>query len=320
MGSWNETCGVTQLPICHRDKIRAFVLLSAIDEISDLDGGGTCYSNGEWIPFGTSILGTYNDYGGIENIVEDEHSQFVFDSLKSGWLIDQEAAKRLDIPFDKNKLSLENMLTAIERSCATYSTFTRRDIHLGIMYVLDDVYQSIMSYNPIGVHFQQSSFKYMPARDIFLKNFEKWYTAGLESYLLNPEDKSLFRLSLTGNDMFYFGSNELINELKNKFITLIGKKISVDDVQVKLLSDAAWEMIHFDNVMKMSRKLWHPQCGKGSQDNNLEIHEILAAATLDIISKRNKEFEEENLVEKKDENGYYPYMLEHNQSLLLNSN
>lgn len=315
MGSWHETCGITQLPIHSGNKIRAFILLSAIDEISDFEGGGTCYSNGEWIPFGTSILGKYNDYGGMEDIVEDEHTQFVFDSLKRGWLIDQAAAKRWDIPLDKNKLTLVNMLTAIERSCAMYNTFTRRDIHLGIMYVLDDVYQSMMSYNPIGTYYKNGTFKYMPTRDIFLKDFEEWYSSALESFLLCPEDKSLFRLSLTGHDMFYFRSNELINELKNKLITLIGERVSVDDIKVKSLSDVAWEMVHFDNIMRMSRKLWHPQCGKGSQDSNLEIYERLAVTTLDVISKRNIEFEEENVAEKKDENGYYPYMLEHNQTL-----
>jgi hypothetical protein len=68
MGCWNGTCGVSGLPIRAGEKIRVFILQYQNNE--QIEGGGSCYSNHLWTPYGPAIEGTYDDYGGIEKDFE----------------------------------------------------------------------------------------------------------------------------------------------------------------------------------------------------------------------------------------------------------
>ena len=62
MGCWNETCGLTHLPILHKDKIKVLILFQIKDDVR------TCYYNESYAPLCFPIDGEYDDYGGIENI------------------------------------------------------------------------------------------------------------------------------------------------------------------------------------------------------------------------------------------------------------
>ena len=69
----------------------------------------------------------------------------------------------------------------------------------------------------------------------------------------------------------------------------------------------------FNLSMAESRKMWHPQCGKGSQDSSLEIYKSINRAVEKVVKER----EEESLKdggEVIDSSAYYPYMLKHNIS------
>lgn len=311
MGCWNETCGISQLPIHVGDKIRAFILLDNTYK-GRLEGGGTCYSSGEWAPFGISISGEYNDYGGIENIIENDITHLMLETLREGWVIEKEDAQRWDIPTDSKKLKLSDVLNAIERSCAKYNSFTRKGTPIGIMYVLEDVYQSMMNFNPIRAHYYHSNYDYKPVRDAYNQDIKTWYIENLNSYLESPSDRMLFRLSLSDDNLFYIRDNAMVHLFKNQFLHLIEAKTPFENAKIQFLCENFWEIIHFNSIMQHLRKLWHPQAGKGSQDSDLEIYKRLQTAVSNIIIKREKELAKDGGNEKIDENGYFPYMLEHN--------
>lgn len=76
MGCWNGTCGVSQLPIHCGDKVKLILLKKSVYIEDSVKGGGFCYSNGLFEPYYLPISGEYNDYGTIENIVDQEDKHF----------------------------------------------------------------------------------------------------------------------------------------------------------------------------------------------------------------------------------------------------
>lgn len=106
MGCWNETCGVTQMPIEGGDPVRLFLLIQK--ESYDSEHGIMHYTTDLWRPFGLPLKGTYDEYGRIENIEEDVLSEILLDSLKETIV---EVPTRMGDIFKREDLTWE---TAIE--------------------------------------------------------------------------------------------------------------------------------------------------------------------------------------------------------------
>lgn len=81
MGCWNETCGITQMPIEGGDPVRLFLLVQESYQRSKEDCA-MHYSTDLWKPFGLPLKGIYDEYGRIEDIEEDVMSDFLLESLR----------------------------------------------------------------------------------------------------------------------------------------------------------------------------------------------------------------------------------------------
>lgn len=66
MGCWNETCGLTNLPIFSGEKTCAVI----IEELRPYNK--SCLSAENWCPIGPAIWGNYGGYGYIEDIPDEE--------------------------------------------------------------------------------------------------------------------------------------------------------------------------------------------------------------------------------------------------------
>ena len=66
MGCWNETCGLTNLPIFYGEKTCAVI----IEELRPYNK--SCLSAENWCPIGPAIWGNYSGYGYIEDIPDEE--------------------------------------------------------------------------------------------------------------------------------------------------------------------------------------------------------------------------------------------------------
>ena len=66
MGCWNETCGLTNLPIFYGEKTCAVI----IEELRPYNK--SCLSAENWCPIGPAIWGNYSGYGYIEDIHDEE--------------------------------------------------------------------------------------------------------------------------------------------------------------------------------------------------------------------------------------------------------
>lgn len=103
MGCWNETCGISQMPICAGDKVRMFLIVEA-EHWHDV---ALHYSTDLWRPFGLPLKGTYDEYGDIENLEEDALTDLMLEHLRD---IIVEVPNRMGEIFKREELDWETAL------------------------------------------------------------------------------------------------------------------------------------------------------------------------------------------------------------------
>lgn len=82
MGCWNGTCGISQLPILVGEKIRVFILKPSHGTGSFVTGPNSfVYTTDMFDALGIPFVAEYDDYGSVENIVEDYNTKIIHDAL-----------------------------------------------------------------------------------------------------------------------------------------------------------------------------------------------------------------------------------------------
>lgn len=90
MGSWNGTCGITQLPILINDTIRMIAITPYEFKDNTPDGPSYCYEL--YQPVCLPVKGEYDDYGWIDNPQEGLGRQILESRLPGIW--DKEPDRR----------------------------------------------------------------------------------------------------------------------------------------------------------------------------------------------------------------------------------
>lgn len=316
MGCWCETDGVTQMPIRHGDKIRVFVLAHQ----GAPKGGGQCYSNEVWAPIGPPIQGTYDDYGGVEKIVKSPDNKLVLEKIKSNWV-------PFEDKYDKvpsiSKMNLEEVLSFIERDNAKLKNYKGEEVPYGIMMVHEEVYQAMLSFNPIEAHhyWDDKGWAYMPQNDSLKIEVFDWYTRISKRFqsLVGVETR-LTELIMDMSDSRLFADyRESAHKMyKKPLLDMITKGIPITDPEVQRMLTVCLEQLKFSRSMSAARKQWQPQSGKGSQQNETDIYRLLAKTTLAMADAWQKEDEKDGC-SPVDAEGYTDYMREHNAEFLAES-
>jgi hypothetical protein len=313
MGCWNETCGITQLPIKAGDKVRLFVLVSQSSYRGEA-GGGTCYPTDLWTPLGIPVQGEYDDYGSIENFKEGLDTKALLSRIKENWIPFEREYEKVP-PLDK--MDLGSALHWIERGYAKQKVIGKEQ-SLGAMMVLEEVYQAMISYDFVTAHHTKNGYVYLPYSEILKRDMEEWYQDTYQTYKDlegiddDPVSQMQALLNMARSDRFFGYMDSGLKEYSKELTDLAkdGKKFT--DKKVQKLAQSVIEMKRFSSALMAARKMWVPQSGKGSQDENLDIHKVIAKTVDDIITQR----EQHNLSDGgslPDENGYYSYMIEHNE-------
>ncbi len=297
MGSWAETDGITQLPINSRDKVRLFVIISQGHCNGTASGGGVCYSNDLWAPLGPGIQGSYNDYGTIEDIVENEDTALLLDILKKGWI---PFKKEYEDVSDIKDMPLSEALHWIERDEAKHKKIygdQKEDPSLGHMMVLEDVYQTMINYDSIGVDFAREpgkNYTYKPYSQILNEDLKRTYEELLQAYTQNKATKNhenqmiweLYAKALDYSQFFSDYKENGVKQYKNVLLDLVKMELPFEDEKVQKVVKTVIDMTKFNASMQRARKMWHPQSGKGGQDNALGIYKALNKTVKNIISAR----------------------------------
>jgi len=298
MGCFCETDGITQLPINYRDKVRLFVMIHTNFDESYMRGGGTNYSSDIWRPLGC-VQGTYDDYGGIENIVDDFGAKILLSDFRKKWSKD---------------ITLEDALHCIEREEGV-EYVDIGETALGFMMVLEDVYQTMVSFNPIDAeyNYENSTYMYKPSNEVIKNGIKDWYKFYSKRY--NEVKGDVVKecsLSLVSDGGFFDFRNKYHSLYSKFFVSCIKEDKPFEDPEVQEAAQSLFEIMSFDDSMNAARKMWIPQTGKGAQHNELDIYKLIANTVNKISSDRKKKMEDDGW-EMPDENGYMPYMIEHNK-------
>lgn len=239
MGSWNGTCGLSQLPIVNGDKVALFILRQN-EYCRDL-GGGFSYSDELWRPICPPVFGNYSDYGLIDKIKDSNNT--ILSYMKS---------EHVDINNKELVLNdLDKFLKHIERNEVPKFGFMM--VHMGLYEeVTENIKKDTRFYSNghrLGCYVEGDIIKlldYMKSNNI--DTFDNSFTT---HEILSNKFKQI-----TDRYLRYFRNYRLYED------------------NPRLLSEML-DFLMFKEAMEVSRKTWMPQAGSGSQDAEFEIAEII---------------------------------------------
>lgn len=303
MGCWNETCGITQLPILSGDAVRMFLIL----DHAPLD---YCYCSisEAFIPYGVPLKGHYDEYGSLYDIKETISSNMTLENLKEQIVPNHGRAGKFDLEncdwqsiiewmtseqllvawsstnnyrqkfleIEKNTKDKDNIRKEEEK---IVHDSRERNGYLRTMYhmmVHEDIYQSMID----------SPFRHKMWKDtlLYLQEYDRVKNTPFGS--LNLLSKLQHRNSFA--DLFASGRTEGEAFIR-KFLYKIEEGVS--DEELKQLSEDLSDFNTFSRSMYKMRKLWTPQAGKGSQDINHELYIKLAHAIIKHAEEAEKRFD-----------------------------
>lgn len=164
MGCWTETCGLSGLPITEGDKVKLVFLLPRYRSMTIEGLSSYCGSTSVLTPCLLPITGEYDDYGGVQNIVEDWNTDIVFKSLK-----DYLGDKILIEGIEHNDYTLTDVIDGITQGNMKYFKLNKveseyyrlyhredklvnipdgeqRDSKLAFFMILEDVWNNVVNY------------------------------------------------------------------------------------------------------------------------------------------------------------------------------
>jgi hypothetical protein len=277
MGSWNETCGLTRLPIHSGDPV-VLIMLSQVTDSGGADGA--CYASHYWKPYALPLRAVYNDYGGIEDVGTEWNQRWILGNTRES----MESMPEGENPYHEPAVDpeqLDSMDTLMEwiRSDRVWVRGARNPRGGG--HLLDwtmchawawdylaqqsehwgDVTTLEMNYKR-GQERYRSLFKLAQDHPDGI-NFEMAYWRWRDTHSLRDHWTAL----LTGGSSFesYGGATTGIRSYADlmRLWAVAGRDVDHPEVDDFLREMSAFLLVT-DNMSRL-RMTWHPQTGKGSQ-------------------------------------------------------
>lgn len=258
MGCWNETCGITNLPVFNNDKAVLVPLIR--DKFATTD-------DEQWIPAGLPVFGRYDDYGGIVVDPDNEFPEYseqaigllTRSSTSSGALNTRLAEwLRPGERLDDDRESLLIHREAWDESLECISEQDRYDFTRGYITEREAVKSA-------------------------LDQVEEGFSAALakKDNALSEEGRLLAALTRVRNECRIDAS------LLFPFYDTIIKPYLAhpDDYVREQTREQLLDLALMDRFLRFTRRGWNVRVGKGSQDSYLEAH--IAAMEVGLrIAKR----------------------------------
>jgi hypothetical protein len=289
MGCWNETCAISKLPILYNEKIKLVFLHSRYVKFEIIGKSGYCNTTDILCPMFLPISGEYNDYGSIQNINKDWNYNIIENYLKN--TLGSVIAIQDDLITD---WTLEYIIKGIERGKLTNFKNDKNElVNMSFVMIREDIWDHIVK-NYVGDFNDYDNQKYHISCKEWCENeFKKCFYVD-EEIIQSMRDNNIdeikineqilrlqFRNNIFSNDEFRLKSNiEYNNWIHND-------KCDKDDVLKQL-----FEYISVSSYMSETRIGWMIQCGSGSQNQDWELHKLLANKIIDICDNKINEEEE----------------------------
>lgn len=301
MGSWNKTCGLTNLPIMDGDSAYVFIL-ARVKDIHD-----HCYSTHLYKPLLFPFYSTYNDYGSGEDS-SGIAFPIIMDAIKEK-LVEMPVGKNPyhDIAVTRESWDEELFFDAVHEGRLKVSYGKEEDLNIVMMRkdVVDDLMEtySFQEYVGDGKGNSGSTNSYYTYKfqdiiagidqlfDSMLEviKIKSWAWPNFEMVVSRCTDGFVEPNNVTASwlwtDLGYRGCN-IVRPRDLVLENLIaGNRDSAHDILVEHLKG-----IFVNYMMEMTRKSWIPGGHEGSQRQDFEPYRALIASMEKAMKARDDEW------------------------------
>jgi hypothetical protein len=296
MGSWNETCGLSNLAIEPREEV-VFLLITQ-SPYEDVIGKSGCYHTDFFFPRTIPLYGMYDDYG---RVAFHEGQDKIIDLIKRGFeldLIPVDAENKFDTAVSMEDWSMDNLQEwlhdgkvrinkgaidwAVDPSTTgpspVYKLIIRRDVWEAFC---STSYTTWDGTNTLDL-FKNSADRLIE----FLAS--ETFTVDMNKSRRNPvhftnlslaPDKNSF-MSIYNNVIssipFTISARWSIEQIVEQFSSSTLTESEAKDMFYRLA-----EMAHVEKIMMLTRRAWMPTVGMGSQGTYYKL-------SLEIFNKLTK--------------------------------
>jgi hypothetical protein len=315
MGSWNNTCGLTNLPIISGEEVYVF----PIQEVDNSKYRSHCYSTALYKPMMVPFVAKYNDYGAGEECSGVALDLFVEEMRRE--LVELEVGENQyhDIAVKRDDFDIDKFFEAVHKyrmfvkgwgttDRPVYFTMIRKDVadRMWKEWTFDQ-YKGSEGTVPEGFESDQYYIKNVTYAKIAAMIPE--YLAAISKVVeqLNNEEITI--------DRYIIGSLLLRNEVAEKFLLdgifryfghhdfwdLLNTKECIIKYIMSGDLDRAEEFIRnfiigimINHMMESTRRIWLPVMHQGSQSEEYAEYRFLNSLANDVITARESEFEDDN--------------------------
>lgn len=299
MGCWNNTCGLTNLPINAGDEVYVFPI-----QERDLSGYRShCYSTALYRPSIIPFVAEYNDYGGGEKC-----SGIALDPTIEGLrlrLVELEVGenKYHDIAVKRNDFDVDKFFESVHENRLYIKGHGKTNRPVFFTMVRKDIVDRMWNEWTFDM-WKAPSTKIPEGFDTdhyYVKNVTYAKLAGLLPAYISNLVKMQSESKSTG--YFIFGKDSILEgifrafEDYNFWDLLDGREIITSFIEAGKL-DAAEEFIRalmvgvmINNMMETTRRVWLPVMHLGSQSECYDEYKFLHQLANDVIDAKEAEYE-----------------------------
>ena len=306
MGCWNATCNISNLPINYGDKI----VLIPLVKIKEKASFNNCYPTGTFVPYAFPIVGSYDDYGGIEKVISFPENEKLLRSYEY-FFEDRENAGEFN-PVEQNESFEEFVCRCIccHEGCyiKTNSPFHKDGMaEVNYMMIHYDLYELLLKEASNRIPFEKEK----TYAELYMEKFKKIIAkcnSEIETYRsvaqsLDDDDKKESRIAFfkcmeesqiidTAKDIFC--RYEDLSPCVLQWVEIFKEYIASNNE--KLLQAALDKMI-FTQALSYLRKGYLCDSGAGSQSCETRMQYLVAEWIMNHIKEEYEKMQEEDFVE-----------------------
>lgn len=308
MGCWNNTCGLTNLPIIAGDAVYVF----PIKERDISEYRSHCETTAFYEPMMTPFTAEYDDYGGGANCEGPLLDQFIT-ALKSSLVeLSLTEASASESPIDKDTFDIDGFFEAIHdnklfvrgwrKKQAVYFTMVRKDIVDRLWHEWKfDIYVGDGNATTPGEAYERS-VTYATLAEQFLPKFVDSLKAIAESSeSLDKIDRIIARqFALRDSD----NNSNTVPALRRLFHSFDRSEswdpLFIKDMIMDLVVEGNYERatellklqllgIMVNDMMSSTRRIWLPVMHQGSQSADYDDYRLLHKLANDVMDEQDAE-------------------------------
>lgn len=285
MGSWHETCGLSNLPICPGDKVVGIILREA----PYTSVGEVCYISDNLIPSSFLFRGVYDDYGSLADVCEDKTLELL---LNQKLYIKGKDSENNDIFIEHQYNSVSDFLDDVYREDVY--------VELKSLNFENNKYENKIRHTPLMMMFMHAELFDVLIESIGLRKVYNKQT--------NWKDENTQRV-VKGWEKFFKTYKKMSNFCTITFSTyvrlsnnlgfnisdFIAPYIVNEEDFVDLFLDKVVELTTFEVILSLLRSGYLTYTGRGSQNEERYLHKIKAEWVLKHYNDKMNEYQEDNI-------------------------